>query len=386
MDFPSYTHHICLVSEQTLPNYLGAIIPGAVPKKVHLVVTKRMKERADILQKALENCGRKVQQYFIADSQPKDVTQALKSIYHETGKDVAINVTGGTKVMALAAVEWAGIQEKPPFLFYVDTARYKILQIGGEAEQYEMKTKIKLKELLKVGANVNIGDQKYGALNTKTRDCLDNLIHVFLKEPNSLSLFNNRAKDAEERLYTNWPSNASPAFQQAVKIAQEAGKLHVSSGKIQYTSKEARFWCNGGWLEEFVQTRLFFLQAHGILDDWASNIQITSEQNINKDKRLTSDPNNELDAAFTAKNRFFIIECKTANLERTKDFSNIIYKLDSLRRNLGGVFSHGMIVSIHYPGPKVIQRCERNNINLTYGADVLKLDEKIKSWIQNAHS
>ena len=57
MKFPKFTHHICLVSEQTLPNYLGTVMPDASPQTVHLVVTDRMKERANILEKALRERG-----------------------------------------------------------------------------------------------------------------------------------------------------------------------------------------------------------------------------------------------------------------------------------------------------------------------------------------
>jgi len=385
MEFPRRTHHICLVSEQTLPNYLGAIVPDAFPKKVHLVVTSRMKERADILQKALEARGCGVEQYGLAEPRPDAVMEVLDRIYEKTGADVAVNVTGGTKVMALTAVEWASIQDKPPFLFYVDTDSRQILQIGGQMGKCEMRTALKLKELLKAGAGADISIQKNASLGGKERDLLESLIQVFLKNKTALELFNKCSKEAERSLYADMPYGDIPEFRQAMSIAQEAGKLHVTSGKIKYESEEARFWCNGGWLEEFVKARLYKLKSLGLLDDWACNMEIFKEQKEGRGSRFSPNPQNELDAAFTAANCFFAIECKTANLAKTGGFSTASYKLDSLRKNLGGVLSRGMIVSVLEPRPADIQRCKDLRIELLYGADVLKLEDKIKSWIQNAN-
>ena len=381
MNFPQYDHHICLVSEQTLPNYLGTVVPDATPKNVHLVVTDRMKDRADILEKALRFRGYAVTQYPLASQEANDMIDVLDNIYEKTGSSVAINVTGGTKIMALNAVGWANIQDVPPFLFYVDTDNRKILQIDGHRSQYALTTKLKLKELLKAGAGANIIKQDNSAV--RERDLLEKLVQVFLKNKTALELFNKCAKEAENSLYTDMPSSCPQEFEQAVALAQKAGKLHRTSDKIKYESENHRFWCNGGWLEDFVKARLFKLQHEEILDDWASNIELSNEQGAAKTGKFTPDPVNELDAAFTAANRFFVIECKTANLAKRDGFSRAIYKLDSVRKNLGGVLSRGLIVSVHEPRSVDIKRCRDLHIELLYGSDVLKLEDNLKSWIRN---
>lgn len=381
MNFPQYDHHICLVSEQTLPNYLGTVVPDATPKNVHLVVTDRMKDRADILEKALRFRGYAVTQYPLASQEANDMIDVLDKIYEKTGSSVAINVTGGTKIMALNAVGWANIQDVPPFLFYVDTDNRKILQIDGHSSQYELTTKLKLKELLKAGAGANIIKQDNSPV--RESDLLEKLVQVFLKNKTALELFNKRAAEAKGKLYTSMSYGDMPEFRQALDIAREAKKVQVSADNIVYQSEDARFWCNGGWLEDFVKARLFKLQHEEILDDWASNIELSNEQGAAKTGKFTPDPVNELDAAFTAANRFFVIECKTANLAKRDGFSRAIYKLDSVRKNLGGVLSRGLIVSVHEPRSVDIKRCRDLHIELLYGSDVLKLEDNLKSWIRN---
>lgn len=386
MSFPKYENQICLVSEQTLPNYLGAVIPDAFPQKVHLIVTERMKERADILEKALRARGCDVKQYPLAEARPDAVQNILDAILEKNGPELAINVTGGTKVMALAAVDWAGVQDRPPFLFYVDTDNKKILQISGKMEQFDLPVSLKIKELLKAGAGAAIETGGEPTLPAKQRTLLENLVQPFLKNKQALELFNKCAKEAEKTLYTNMPYGNINEFNEALAIAQNAGKLRITSGVINYPSEEARFWCNGGWLEEFVRARLYRMKSLGLIDDWAGNIKIFKEQKASgKNSPHSQSPQNELDAAFTVANRLFVIECKTANLAKNNDFSTAIFKINSVKTNLGGALSRGMIISVLVPRPADIRRCKDLRIELLYGTDVLKLEEKLTTWIQNAH-
>lgn len=390
MSFPKYKHHVCLVSEQTLPNYLGAIMPNAHPEKVHLIVTERMKRKAEILEAALHARGIAVENYPLVEPMPNAMMDVLNTLGKNfTMEEVAFNVTGGTKIMALAAVDWASIQDKHPFLFYVDTASKKILQIGGKMEQYDMQVNLKLKELLKAGAGEEISPQERPIFDQKRRGILDDMVKNSLQGKNAynaLEFFNKCAKEAENNLCAKMPLSPSKEFQRFLELAEQEGKLSRSAGKIVYPSEKARFWCNGGWFEEFVQARLHKLQSDKIIDDWGGNLKIIGNEKTSSQKfRPMRFPieKNELDVAFTAANRLFIIECKTANLAKTGGFSIARYKLDSLKKSLGGTFSRGMIVSIHEATITTKKRCKELGIELVCGRDVLNLEEKLKSWIQN---
>ena len=391
MEFPRRTHHICLVSEQTLPNYLGAIVPDAFPKKVHLVVTSRMKERADILQKALEARGCGVEQYGLAEPRPDAVMEVLDRIYEKTGADVAVNVTGGTKVMALTAVEWASIQDKPPFLFYVDTDSRQILQIGGQMGKCEMATALSVADILYAGAGHKVIKNKNTPLNKEERDGVDALLGLFLKNTEALKLFNACAANAKKSSYrVLLPFNPPKEFLEALDIAKTLEKLDFTADKISYPTENALEWCNGVWLEDYVKKTLYQMKADKLIDDWGSGVEIDYRNPLSHTKK--GDSKNELDGVFTCRNRLFLIECKTINLERKPNSSkpentleDAIYKLDSLNKTLGGALSRKMLVSVFKPRLQDIQRCEDLNINLLYGSDLLKLEDKLKSWIQNAN-
>ena len=387
MSFPSRTHQICLVSEQTLPNYLGAVMPGASPKKLHLIVTPSMRDRADILEQALRCKQYDVEQYQLAQPLPNEMMEVLDAVRQKTGTDMAVNVTGGTKIMALAAVEWASIQDEPPFLFYVDTAEKKVWQIGGRNEQFDLKISLKIKDLLKAGAGADILSVDSTNLGQEIRDALQELVRVFLKNRLALELFNKCAKEAQSSLYADMPHGCIPGFGQALAIAQEVGKLEVASDRILYASQEARIWCNGGWLEDLVKARLYKMKGDGIIDDWASNVEVFKANRLTaKGQKKDLSPQNELDAVFTESGRLFLLECKTANLAKRGGFSAATYKIDSLRKSLGGVFAQGMIVSVLEPRPVDVRRCAELHIELLCCRDVLTFEERIKRWIQYVKS
>ncbi len=386
MPFPKFKHHVCLVSEQTLPNYLGAVMPDALPEKVHLIVTDKVTHEAEILKFALSARNIDVKQYHLAEVRRVSMHNLLKKIWEKIDqKSIAINVTGGTKIMTLAAVEWASsIQDDPPFLFYVDTANKKILQIGGKRAEFDITEQLKIKELIEAKAGVTI---KQNLHPTTPTNLLKSLLKTFLQSKRRyiLSQFNKCAVEAKDRLYTEMPFDHSSEFKQVLDLATQAGKLKLNkdSATISYPSEEARFWCNGGWFEEYVQALLSTLKLENIIDDWGGNIEIIDIPSTNENfQHIRPDQNiNELDAAIAKANRLFIIECKTADLTKPNSFAPVAYKLDSVTKKFGGSLSGGLLASVYDISPTARKRCNDLKILPVCGNEVLYLKEKIKKWI-----
>ena len=98
--------HFCLVSEQAAVN----LLPVAYyrPKEAVLFVSHKMHETADQLQGAMEKAvpGLKVSRIAIQD--PYDLNECrnvfLEALMVREDEQPVINVTGGTKIMAIGAV------------------------------------------------------------------------------------------------------------------------------------------------------------------------------------------------------------------------------------------------------------------------------------------
>ena len=388
MSFEGYDTQICLVSEQTLPNYLGVCFSAPMPRTVHLVVTERMKEKADILEQALKRKGCKVEQHSIPTAGHNEVFNCLCAIGESIQGPVAINVTGGTKVMALMAVEWANMSELETFIFYVDTQQGQILHLAGDMESYPLSCNFSIAEILFAGSGHTIANRDKEAVTQERHALLKELLELFLHNHQSvLKLFNKTATDAKGtyNLCVSWPYDPPAAFEEAMRIAAQLGKVTLSLKDITYVSEEARQWCNGGWLEEYVKCVLAGMRGKKLIDDYAANITLEYRSHVKGAQKDAVE--NEIDAAFSRNSVLYLIECKTSDLTRkgkaTTMAADAIYKLDSLKKSLGGSFGRGMVVSVFEPREEDKKRAEELRLRLVFGARLLGLEKEINQWIAN---
>lgn len=387
MSFEGRDTQICLVSEQTLPNYLGACLSSPMPNTVHLVVTERMKEKADILEQALKRKGCKVVQHSIPTAGHNEVFNCLCSIGESIQGPVAINVTGGTKVMALMAVEWANMSELETFIFYVDTQQGQILHLAGDMKSYPLSCNLSIADILFAGSGHTIASKDQALVPKQTFASLKQLIELFIQFPRTLKDFNTISGSATQDLRAFWVPD--PKLQKAMNIAQELGMVTYTQNNVTFASEEARKWCNGGWLEEYVKGVLAGMRKKKLIDDFAANIELNYRNHI---KGAQKDAvQNELDAAFSKNNQLYLIECKTSDLTgkeqaniniRTKA-TDAIYKLNTLRRNLGGAFGRGMIATVFEPREEDQERAQELRLRLVSSTRLLGLEKDISQWIAN---
>ena len=60
-----------------------------------------------------------------------------------------------------------------------------------------------------------------------------------------------------------------------------------------------------------------------------------------------------------------------------------IYKLDSLKKSLGGAFGRGMVVSVFEPREEDKKRAQELRLRLVCGTRLLGLEKEISQWIVN---
>ena len=98
--------HVCLVSGQPIPNLIPLKMEGLTPHKVILLVSPDMAVQPDRIEKVIKSWKVAVERHPIA---PYDLESARKTCLDILAtiedNDVTLNVTGGTKIMALAAFE-----------------------------------------------------------------------------------------------------------------------------------------------------------------------------------------------------------------------------------------------------------------------------------------
>lgn len=139
-----------MVSQQATPNFIPALDSRFRPKEVFLLVSKDMQERARWLESAFGERGISTHTRPISD--PWDVARTqneiLDLLVECEDKDVALNVTGGTKPMAIAAQEVFRAEKRA--IFYVHPEQNRVVPLFSDEHSFVIEERIKLSDHLRI--------------------------------------------------------------------------------------------------------------------------------------------------------------------------------------------------------------------------------------------
>jgi hypothetical protein len=164
------------------------------------------------------------------------------------------------------------------------------------------------------------------------------------------------------------------------------GLLKLFEHRVQFRDEAARFYANGGWLEQHVFGLLFGLRKEiPEIQDLGRSIKFARKTNGRPVK-------NELDVALLANNRCYIIECKTKRLtmqgndrlELDSPGAEALYKLDTLKWLVGENRTRAMLVSYQNLPRWDIERAHDLGIAACAGQQLISLESLLRRWIQSA--
>lgn len=370
---PPYQNHICFVSDQNVAELLGAKLPELGCVKLHAIVTSEMqrKGKGEIFRKACLKNGLPCVLHSLEKIQAQQIEALLDSIWFSKPDDIwAVNITGGTKIMSLVAYTWAARNQIDAL--YIDTAN-QTAQVyrANHWQEHQLPGLLKIETLFHLyGYEIENG-KKYSVANA-TLAAASGLIRLAskgkgLKAIHALNALSAKAA-ANTALITSY--QPEPELDATLAICKSAGYLDYTESQIIFRDDEARRWCMGLWLEEFVQGVLMRLAAESRISSWASSVTV-----------LANGTHNELDAVFTANNRLYVIECKTSHLANDDlSTASILYKADSINGRVGGIFTQSMLCSLDALKPKEHQRAENMGIKTVIGANLNNLRKIIIEW------
>lgn len=371
-----YDHHLCFVSGQNVPELLGALAPQCSTSHMHALITPEMGTNGISFGKSCQRENLRFSIHSLEKAKPDSVKKALDTIL-ETCKHekIALNISGGTKLMAIAAFQWAS--EHNIDVLYVDT-------LGRKIQLYKNGTwsESPLPELLNHEAILNlygyeINSVKHNELSKATHKALNSFVQTISKAAGSeaikaLNAVSNKASSSSSlnASYTN-----TPLFAELLGICKNAGLLTYDAKSVTFSDEEARKWCNGLWLEEYVQLVLTGLLAEKRIFSFACGLQVVGNS-----------IKNELDQVFAVNNRLYVIECKSSLTKASGTGSNktqsVLYKQDSLAERLGGIFTSSMICSAEPLTDYGKNHAKNFGIKCVTGPQLLNLRQHILDWIK----
>ena len=371
--------HILLVSDQAAPSLLPALDPALKPAEAILMVSAKMQARAVALERVLSEAGVKTTRVALADEHDFGKLQnaLLEVASTREGQSIALNVTGGTKLMALAAQSVALAAGWS--VFYVDVDTDEVIWLGKEQRRQPLTQQLRLRHyLLGYGFVFPVEGIERPQPSQRHDDLLRTLIIQVRSLEQALGQLNWLAQQAEEKaglqVMLSTQLQDSRNLEALLRIFADAGVLSVQGKTLSFTNEVERGFAKGGWLEHHVFRRVSALTRELELRDKAANLVVLDKSGVK----------NELDVAFMAKNRLFVIECKTARMDKPEapKANDTLFKLSEICRRVGGLGTRGMLASYRPLGDAEKRLAGALGITLVCGAELARLDEKIKEWVK----
>jgi hypothetical protein len=318
------TYLVSLVSEQTIPNV--QIIREFPPfdKYVFVTTEKTAKEGqadwiAKVCQLPAEHCIRKK----VIEDSLADIFNRMDELKLAAGDEVTVNLTGGTKIMALGVFQYFTQKHPANSIVYIPIGAnaYKVLFPPGAGEE-------KIPLVLRLDLPAYLASYGIEITAASKDDALEqplNTTRLFFQKypfgktplPALRQWKDEQYKRGNRQAALNL-SNPPAVLAGLESWLQTTGFRQRQGGWL--TDAEVQ-WLIGGWFEEYV---------YMLCRVWLSLPEeaIGTSMMIKRREVL-----NECDVIFTHNNTLHLIECKTSlNKER---FEQTVYKIGAIRRDFG---------------------------------------------------
>ncbi|GAB4336698.1 MAG: hypothetical protein Kow0037_18250 [Calditrichia bacterium] len=308
---------ISLVSRQPMPNYIGYRV--IQPDRMAYLFTRQEHQTLRNLQRVIRLPSL---QYEVEAFDFLSVEGALQKLLADCeGDEIILNITGGTKIMALAA--FSVVRQVQGKIIYVNTDENSLVHLDSDRFQTEP-----LKNVVDVPTYLALHGQNMIGSGKPLFPHLSYTIASQLRYLKRLLLDFRRLQSAVGYRILR---KLTPSEVRFIKILTNVDGFHWDSetSTIYCKNKQLIGYLAGNWLEEFVHQRLKKLKP----DDLHLNVRISWELYQKTFK-------NEFDVMMILRNRLYIFECKSGNTSLDD-----INKLESLRAVVGGTYGKAYYVA-----------------------------------------
>ena len=376
--------HVCLVSDQALPNFIPVLAKDFRPQRVILLATDKMKQKAAVLAEVMKRrCQVKTDIVDLHDEYDmRGVDEKIFDLLLGIDKEkVALNVTGGTKLMSIAAYTRFHAEGYPVFYFTAKDNRVLLLDDGSDGREFVLQPeKMKIEDYLELhGYPVRRG---YALERRLQYPHLNGLRQELVSREGSLAeeltALNYEISQADKNSLTvNTPKAKNPQnLDYLLQLLEDAGLLKHEGNKLRFSDDAAKKYVGGGWFEDYVFETVKNIDG---VQDAALNVQI-------ENAGAQTHQHNELDVAVLANNVLHVLECKTVNIANgKKQADDILYKLESLKK-LGGLRTQAALVSYRETGNAgavntIRDRAHGAQIELLERKDLKGLKTLLSKWM-----
>lgn len=314
---------VSIVGNQTLPNILPIKEFESRMDKYIFIYTGKVRSELTWIKKVCNLTNDVVIDLKVHEDDLNDINiklSTMNSILSDSD-NVFVNLTGGTKIMALGTFEYFTKIISKTNMFYLNMGSNVLRQVYPVVDEERRDTKIEYR--------VNV-KEFLGAYGTEINNFND--VNSLCKDKEYTELFyKNKWSQKYNRIISKLRDYINE-FEKDILFDRTKEELlneiqvfiSVTSFPLKnhdrLTKNEIRYLI-GGWWEEYCYN---YIKEKFALSDSYINIGIQN-----------SKTNNELDVIFVKDNVLYVFECKTTVFKKD-DFEDYIYKLSAIKDNQNG--------------------------------------------------
>ncbi|WP_100629772.1 Card1-like endonuclease domain-containing protein [Algoriphagus formosus] len=373
---------VSLVSLQTIPNVL--FIKEKGPVDLHIFITTKGMEKKGVTSQILEACQAEIKESTTIEVDEYNLkgfeSNISSKLQLESGIEIFLNLTGGTKIMALGAYNFF-LSKFPNStkVFYLDGGKNQFRQIFPEiteniiTHQYKIDLATYLKANgVKDGANRYYETKDILKRNKTHRDYQhsEKILDIFLssKDHKVIQAINFlHSNGLREKLVK---LEEYPGFNNHYAELIRFGFEPTNKAKGWLSTKETKY-LTGDWFEEYVLftlKKIFGFEGPEI----GMGVHIYREGSPN-----------EIDILFTYKNSLYFIECKsTISIDdkiNNSLYNETLYKAAALKKDFGLYVHTYLFCTDDLDQLNANQKNRAKYLGITLvGANYLKDESKLK--------
>lgn len=366
---------VCVLSASAIAPILSPILDNNLGcEKVVVIVTQDNIKRFDHLQKVLKTYQVRAEKFVVSsafdiESLRVELSELMTSLIDERP---LVNVTVGSKPLAIVLHEQATSLEFP--VFYLNTNDQLNWFWPRHQPTLALDDVVKCEPFL-MAHGIEV-------VSAKTPQMRPELVDFFKEQLTGLEGFDLLIRDLNRLAFqgkSNYQavlSNAdleNEALQQFLNGLQQHGCIEFNGQCVDFIDEESHFFANGGWLENWVHVHLNRLKKQlPALQHHLASVEL---------RYGTSAIKNEIDNLVLYNNNLYLIECKTVRFKSgSKPASDVIYKLDTLQKQLGGALGKGLLVSFYEITEREQQRAKEYGIKVIHGQQLFHLQKHLADW------
>ena len=358
-----------LVGEQAVPKYMAVNLSES-PQHILLTTTKT-KPQYRLLSEVCSSRGRTISHVEVPATDYAGIKEVLATIPELHERHVGVNLTGGTKPMFAAALDFC--RERNCVPFYLDTQE-RVISFFAEGNlklpmpkvfesvgEFARLGNYKIKGAVKRSSDLSEARRELVSLFWQNKDWVRRVIADFSKATDKR--FQNQKWSPPDcyRDATHFILNPRRGNKREEALARAWESVFPSKG---CDWRDAARFGAGEWFEEWLLLQFAGCRKSADFVDLCSAVSLAYADG-ESDRSAQ-----EIDLAFTDGYVLTLIECKAGAVNQEH-----IQKLENLRRQIGGAMGRSLLCAINYQYPDdiVVERVKNGSISLVSGDKALRM-------------